>query len=110
MIIRTTLQFYADKPKHYENRLFTFQVNENIDCFRILLKFAVNGNLFRKAWKNTHAIEPNKKTLLTSDELTSFVQYFNRCEYDKAPTLQEAIYDYKMFYDLWPNSLFHYTL
>jgi len=98
--LRTTLQFYADKDDYYSNRLFTFQVSDNVDCFRILLKFAIAGNFFRKAWKNVYLVEVHKKRLVTSDELGSVVRYFNECEYDSPPTLQEAINDYKMYYEL----------
>lgn len=94
------LQFYAMKDGHYKNKLFTFQVNEKKDCFRLLLKFAINGNVFHSAYFNTYLVRPKEKNNLTSDNLKSFIDYFNRCEYDDVPTLEQAVYDYKMYYNI----------
>ena len=90
------LQFYADKEHYYSNKLFTFAVQSKEDCFRLLLKFAVNGNEFRKAWFNQKIVIANKKHVV-SDDLFLYVRYFNSCEYDKPPTLQEALHDFQMY-------------
>lgn len=98
--ITVTLQFYADKPEQYENKLFTFNSKTRNECFKIMLYFAVRGNHFRKAYHNVKLKRYNQPDVIAADSLQTFVDYFNQCEYDKPPTLQEAINDFKMTYEL----------
>ena len=102
-IFAKRLQFYADLEGVYKNRLFTFTVNDTRDCFRVMLKFAVAGNIFRKAWFNTLLPSVSVKNLsvsyrrIKSEPLQSFVDYFNECVYDRPPTLEQAINDYRLY-------------
>ena len=97
------LQFYADLQDVYTNRLFTFAVNDIRDCFRLMLKFAIAGNVFRKAWFNTLLPSVSVKNFsvsyrrIKSEPLQAFVDYFNECVYDRPPTLEQAINDYRMY-------------
>jgi len=36
--------FYANKRQHYHNRLFTFDINDEVEAFRILYTFKLNHN------------------------------------------------------------------
>ena len=99
----TRLQFYADLEGVYKNRLFTFSVLDTTDCFRLMLRFAVHGNTFRKAWLNSYAPSISIKAgtvkykKVRNQCLQSFVDYFNECVYDHPPTLEQAINDYRMY-------------
>jgi hypothetical protein len=100
LIIYDQLQFYADKEGSYTNKLFTFRVTSKYECFRILLKFAIANNHFRTAFLNTKVVRYGEKPFQTGEKLKSFCDYFNKCEYNSPPTLQEAINDYRMEYEL----------
>jgi hypothetical protein len=100
LIIYDQLQFYADKQNVYTNRLFTFRVSSKYECFRIMLKFAINNNHFRSAFLNTKVIKVGAAPFQTGEKLKTFCDYFNKCEYDSPPTLAEAINDYRMEYEL----------
>ncbi len=94
------LQFYADKPNYYTNKLFTFKVRNEIDAFRCMLKFAINDNTFRFAAINdTLELQGTKhKSQTPYLSLHQFVEYFNNAEFDHIPTFNEAINDYRMTY------------
>jgi hypothetical protein len=98
MIQYKVLQFYADKENSYQNKLFTFRINNEREAFRVMLKFAINGNTFRFAAINIHIEVIGHKQNITDQNLKSFVDYFNNCEFERPPTLQEAINDYRMTY------------
>jgi hypothetical protein len=104
MIQYKKLQFYADKKNAYQNRLFTFKVNNPDDAFRVMYKFAINGNTFRFASINTHfeftPIEGEKKGTniknMPDYNLKMFCDYFNKCTFEEIPTLRECMNDFLM--------------
>lgn len=98
MIQKKQLQFYADKKNHYTNKLFTFQVDNETAAFRVMLRFAVCGNTFRFAAINLHIVIPSSTLNIEDSNLQSFVDYFNKAEYDKEPTLAQALNDYRLHY------------
>ncbi len=105
MIQQKQLQFYADKKNHYQNRLFTFKVNNPDDAFRVMFKFAINGNTFRFAAINTRfeftPIPGEKKGAniknMPEYNLKLYCDYFNQCEFDGVPTLRECMNDFSMW-------------
>ena len=47
------LQFYADKPSCYSNKLFSFQITDINEIMSILAHFRLNNNSFRAIYYNT---------------------------------------------------------
>lgn len=96
--IQKQLQFYADKPNQYTNKLFTFKCSTTDDCFRVLLKFAIAGNSFRSAYFNYKFVDGVDK-VVSPTNLKKFVDFFNKCEYEKPPSLLQAYNDYLFYYE-----------
>lgn len=90
------VQFYADKVNKYENKLFSFPV-ENLKCaFRLLLKFKCAKNSFRSIYLKT-VDNPRNAETETQIILSDYLKFFNQYETNHFPTLEEAWNDFQIF-------------
>ena len=42
--------FYANKRQHYNNRLFTFDINNEVEAFNYLYSFIINHNVIKAVY------------------------------------------------------------
>lgn len=90
------LQFYADKPSCYSNKLFSFQITDINEIMSILAHFRLNNNSFRAIYYNTSMSYMN---IISKDthELIDYYNFFKINESVKFKSKSEIYENYKLF-------------
>jgi len=95
-ILIKTLQFYADKPGYYSNKLFSFKIAGDSEIISILAHFNLGGNKFRAIFLK-EKFEVTNRFITSSKELILEYNFFEVMKNRVFSSKSEIYENYKLF-------------